>query len=141
MISSMPYGNHLFIIKLEAYGEMGDYKMNAKECYEIVGGNYDEVVSRFPNEALVVRFARKFLEDPSYRSLMESLKEQDYETAFRAAHTLKGVCLNLGLGTLFQSSQQMTEALRSKQYDAVEGLKEQLVKDYLVTTKAIKEID
>lgn len=114
--------------------------MTARECYETIGGNYDEVVSRFPNEALVVRFAKKFLEDTSYISLIASLKKQDYETAFRAAHTLKGVCLNLGLGTLLESSQKMTEALRAKEYHIAIGLEKQVTKDYLVTIEAIKKM-
>lgn len=35
-------------------------------------------------------------------------------TAFRAVHTLKGVALNLGLGSLAHASSQMTEALRGQ---------------------------
>ena len=37
----------------------------------------------------------------------------DTTTAFRAVHTLKGVVLNLGLGSLARASSQMTEALRA----------------------------
>ena len=37
----------------------------------------------------------------------------DATTAFRAVHTLKGVALNLGLGSLAHASSQMTEALRA----------------------------
>ena len=37
----------------------------------------------------------------------------DATTAFRAVNTLKGVALNLGLGSLAHASSQMTEALRA----------------------------
>lgn len=34
-------------------------------------------------------------------------------TAFRAAHTLKGICANLGFKSLFEVSYDITEALRA----------------------------
>ena len=43
--------------------------MTTKECYEKIGSNYESVLSRFGNEALVKRFALKFLKDPSYAEL------------------------------------------------------------------------
>ena len=45
----------------------------------------------------VRRFALKFLQDDSFPNLKKALEAQDAPTAFRAAHTLKGVCQNLGL--------------------------------------------
>lgn len=36
-----------------------------------------------------------------------------FETAFRAAHTLKGICANLGFKSLFEVSYDITEALRA----------------------------
>ena len=78
--------------------------MTTKECYEKIGSNYESVLSRFGNEALVKRFALKFLKDPSYAELKEALEAHDAERAFRAAHTLKGVCLNLGFDRLYETS-------------------------------------
>ena len=69
--------------------------MTIKECYEKVGSDYDGVLKRLGSEALVKRFAVKFLNDPSFQELTDGLAAQDGEKAFRAAHTLKGVCLNL----------------------------------------------
>ena len=37
----------------------------------------------------------------------------DVEAAFRAAHTLKGICANLGFKALFEVSYDITEALRA----------------------------
>ena len=70
--------------------------MTVKECYEKVGSDYDGVLKRLGSEALVKRFAVKFLNDPSFQDLTDGLAAKDGEKAFRAAHTLKGVCLNLG---------------------------------------------
>ena len=69
--------------------------MTVRECYEKIGSDFDKVLERMGSEALVKRFAIKFLEDKSFEELTESLKEKDGECAFRAAHTLKGVCANL----------------------------------------------
>ena len=76
--------------------------MTIKECYEKVGSDYDGVLKRLGSEALVKRFAVKFLNDPSFQELTDGLAAQDGEKAFRAAHTLKGVCLNLGFTELYK---------------------------------------
>ena len=67
---------------------------------------------------LVEKFARKFLDDPSYQTLVETMDKADYEEAFRAAHTLKGVCANLGFTQLFKVSSDLTEELRGGNPDA-----------------------
>lgn len=70
--------------------------MTVRECYEELGSDFDKVLSRLVSEALVKKFALKFLDDPSFGQLETALADKDAETAFRAAHTLKGICLNLG---------------------------------------------
>ena len=46
--------------------------MTLKECYQKMGGNYDEVFSRFRKEERVQKFVLKFLNDKSYELLCES---------------------------------------------------------------------
>lgn len=58
--------------------------MTIKECYEKVGSDYDGVLKRLGSEALVKRFAVKFLNDPSFQELTDGLAAQDGEKAFRA---------------------------------------------------------
>ena len=87
--------------------------MTVRECYEKIGSDFDKVLERMGSEALVKRFAIKFLEDKSFEELTESLKEKDGECAFRAAHTLKGVCANLGLDRLYEADSELTEKLRA----------------------------
>ena len=89
--------------------------MTIKECYEKVGSDYDGVLKRLGSEALVKRFAVKFLNDPSFQELTDGLAAQDGEKAFRAAHTLKGVCLNLGFTELYKVSAELTEVLRGRE--------------------------
>ena len=40
--------------------------MTVRECYEKIGSDFDKVLERMGSEALVKRFAIKFLEDKSF---------------------------------------------------------------------------
>lgn len=86
--------------------------MTLKECYAALGGDYDEVMGRLRSERLVQKFMLKFPGDGSYRLLCDSLAAGDRKEAFRAAHTIKGVCANLAFNDLLASSEALTEALR-----------------------------
>ena len=46
--------------------------MTIQECYKAIGGNYEDVLRRLPNEALIRKFTLKFLEDQSYCLLYTS---------------------------------------------------------------------
>lgn len=89
--------------------------MTVIECYEKIGGDYENAMSRFKNEALVKRFLPMFLSDPSFRELTDALENDDVGTAFRAAHTLKGVSANLSLARLNSAAVEITEMLRAEE--------------------------
>ena len=89
--------------------------MTVQECYELAGADYRDAMERLGSEALIERLARKFLQDKSYAQLQEGMAQKEAEKAFRAAHTLKGVCANLGFTSLFQVSSALTEQLRGKE--------------------------
>ena len=88
--------------------------MTMRECYEAIGGNYEDVLGRLHSEALIRRFTLKFLEDQSYLQLKQALENKNYEDAFRGAHTLKGVCQNLSFDRLYEVSNELTELLRDR---------------------------
>lgn len=46
-----------------------------RECYEAIGGNYEDVLGRLHSEALIRRFTLKFLEDQSYIQLKQALEK------------------------------------------------------------------
>ena len=94
--------------------------MNIKECYDAFGGSYEEAKSRLQSDSLVERFAIKFLSDPSYDALCKAMEEQDFEAAFRAAYTLKGVSMNLSFHRLGASSKVLTETLRGWESGSVD---------------------
>ena len=47
--------------------------MTVKECYEQMGSDYEGVLGRMGSEAMIKRFALKFLQDPSFNNLEENL--------------------------------------------------------------------
>lgn len=112
--------------------------MTIQECYAALGGDYEEVVGRLYSEALVKRFVGKFLADQSFQLLESSLSAEEYDEAFRAAHTLKGVCQNLSFTSLYQSSHEITEALRTKDYAQAARLFSDVSRDYERTVAAIR---
>lgn len=114
--------------------------MTVRECYEQMGADFDNVLGRLGSEQMVQRFALKFLNDTSYQTLEETLKEKNVEQAFRAAHTLKGVCLNLGFDNLFTVSSELTERLRAGELDGTEELFGKVKEQYEITVKAIRGI-
>lgn len=112
--------------------------MTLRECYAALGGDFEAVTSRFPNEKFVQKYLIKFLSDGSYDLLIRSMEEQDYQEAFRAAHTIKGVCQNLGLTRLLDSSSRLSEALRHGYTPEADALAEQVGRDYQDTVCAIR---
>ena len=114
--------------------------MNLKECYAALEGDYEDVLGRLRTEKLVQKFVLKFLNDGSYDLLCKSLETGDYGEAFRASHTIKGVCQNLSFTKLYKSSHDLTEALRSGWSEEAAGLVEQVKADYEQVTAAIREL-
>ena len=116
--------------------------MTVKECYEKMGADYDEVFARLRTDERITKFLGKVLADGSYDLLCSSLKEKNMPEAFRAAHTLKGVCMILSLNKLYVSSEKLTEALRGREDygDDLLPLLDGVKSDYEAAISAIKEL-
>jgi len=114
--------------------------MTLKECYTALGGDYEEALGRLRSERLVQKFVLKFLNDGSYQLLQDSLAAGDRKEAFRAAHTIKGVCANLAFNTLLESSEALTEALRDGKpaQPGEDSLIAQVKEDYARVCRAIE---
>lgn len=104
--------------------------MTLKELYTAIDGDYENVVHRLYGEPRVQKFVLKFLDDKSFDTLCHSMETGNQEEAFRAAHTLKGMCQNLSFTKLEDSSSQVTEALRSGDMAGAQALMGNAVRDY-----------
>ena len=112
--------------------------MTLQECYAAMGGDYQDALGRLRSDRLVQKFVLKFLADGSYDLLTQSMEEENYAEAFRAAHTIKGVCQNLGLTKLLNSSSELAEALRNGFTPEAIPLTERVKADYRQTMAAIQ---
>ena len=115
--------------------------MTLQECYLALDGDFEEVKHRLPTDRMVQKFVLKFLNDPSYKLLCDSMEAGNYTDAFRAAHTIKGVCQNLSFTRLYESSSQLSEALRSGWTPEADTLIEQVKADYQVTVDALRALE
>ena len=117
--------------------------MTVQECYEAFQGNYQEVISRLRTDERVAKFLQRVLADGSYQLLCDSLATNNVDEAFRAAHTIKGVCLNLAITRLGQSSSSLCEYLREKRVidDQVLTMMQQVSQDYELTIGCISQLN
>ena len=115
--------------------------MTIQECYQELGGDYLEVSARLPSPRLIEKFIGKFLEDGSFNELCSAMENGNREVAFRAAHTLKGVCANMSFKRLLDFASRLTEVLRPEA-DAIpagaDALLENVRRDYCSTVASIR---
>lgn len=115
--------------------------MTIVECYSRMGADYEDVLRRLEKEDRVLRFLSRFPEEGSYTTLRAALVAGNAEEAFRAAHSLKGICLNLGLVSLYRSSNALTEELRSgKAIPEADPLFARVTQDYQTAIQIIQEL-
>lgn len=86
--------------------------MTLEALYQEIEGNYRSMAQRLRTEERIKKFVLLFLKDRSYQAFLEAWEQEDGEAAFRAVHTLKGVCMNLSFDSLYHVSSEMTEYLR-----------------------------
>lgn len=113
-----------------------------KEKLESVGINVEEALERFSGvEDLYERFLKKFLYDPEFATLEKALSESDFETAFTACHTMKGVVGNLSIIPLYKLVFEETEYLRNGTDTAGAALLFPRLKDeYIKVTNLLSEL-
>lgn len=122
--------------------------MNIKEFYGSIGEDFNDVIGRLRAESRVCKYVLKFPEDKSFDNLLASMKEKNYAEAFRAAHTIKGTCLNLSFNSFAAVASDITEKLRNFEDTAaiesdteLDGLIGALSEKYRKIISGIKEID
>lgn len=115
--------------------------MTLEQCYAQMGASYENVLKRFYKPEMILRFVKLFPSDNSFQLLQDAMAAGDVKEAFRAAHTLKGVSLNLGFDNLSPAAVALTETLRAGTF---EGTAEQFAlveKEYAKTMDAIRALD
>lgn len=89
-----------------------------KELFENYGGDYTATMARFMNnETMYMKFLTMLFKDDNLDKLSEAIKNNDLNSAFEAAHTLKGVVANMGLTPMYDAVNVIVEPLRSRKED------------------------
>lgn len=109
-----------------------------EQAYHELGADYEGVTTRLMGDALVARFVGKFFEDENFAKLGEALAAQDVKAAFMAAHTLKGVCQNLGFDNLYAPSSELTEVLRAGSLEGTDELYAKVAAEYQKMEEVLK---
>ena len=79
------------------------------------GANTEEGLKRCVNkEEFYLRMVNSALKGDQMEQLSAAIADKNWEKAFEAAHTLKGVLGNLALTPLYEPMSQLTEQLRAK---------------------------
>ena len=114
-------------------------KRTLSDFYEEVGGDIMNVLERLEDIDTVEMFVLEFPSDPSYSMLLKNLQENDLTSAFRAAHTLKGISYTLGFQSLGDRAAELCDKLREVMLPSATVM-QQLEKEYNRVLTAIKKL-
>lgn len=114
--------------------------MKVNEFYKTIGKNYNEVVLCLGKEERVYKYLKKFPETNSIQKISDALNNKDYEEAFREAHNLKGMSINIGLEKLYQVSSDLTESLRNGPTGDVDSLYKATEEEYKKICDLIEQV-
>ena len=115
--------------------------MTLDQFYRAAGGTAAEAAPRLGGADATRRFLRLFPLDDSFPRLSEALGRGDAQTAFRAAHTLKGVAANLGLAQLCAAASDMTECLRRGELSGAQARLAETETAYRWVLAALEELE
>ncbi|MBE5957942.1 MAG: Hpt domain-containing protein [Lachnospiraceae bacterium] len=80
------------------------------------GANTEEALNRcYGNTSLYLKLVQTITTDDNIKKLKNALDNNDLDTAFQAAHALKGTLGNLSLTPLYEPTVEITELLRVKE--------------------------
>lgn len=118
-----------------------DLSVDLRSVYESFGGDYDTVLGRLVSAERIERYLKLFFEDTLMDTLIQGMETGDYESMFMSAHTMKGNTDTLGLTKLHESSLELTEALRAKDYSNIDRLFAAVKEDYSQAEQAVADAE
>ncbi len=112
--------------------------MDVLQALKVAGVDVDGAMERFVQDRELYESCLKiFADDPDFENLGQAIEVKDYQRAFNAAHTLKGVSGNLGLTPLFDAVSQIVESLRCSTYVEIGVKYAQLMTEKMAIEKII----
>lgn len=86
--------------------------MDIQKFYEAIGVDYNIIIKRLRKDYLIEKYLRLIVTDDNFAHLEKAVDHGNYEEAFKAAHTIKGMALNLELTPLAEASADLSGYLR-----------------------------
>ena len=74
--------------------------MTVFDGYCALGGDVTSDIYQSLSEKMMLKFLKKLIEDEQMQILEQAIRSKDRDVAYAAAHTLKGVALNLAISRL-----------------------------------------
>lgn len=113
-----------------------------KNLLQGVNIDVESAIERFMgNEMLYMKYIKRFKEDENYEKLCQAFAEEDCESAFVAAHTLKGVCGNLSIKELENLLQNQVELLRNGNIKEAQKMMGNIQNSYSRIITVLKELE
>ena len=116
--------------------------MQFQDIYKNESAPYETVLRHFnSNQKLLHTFVLKFPNDAVYPSLLNDMQEKDYDAALNSAHSLKGICANLGFSRLSDAAAVMVRFFRAKQIEDAVRQFENVTREYVNIVNLIQQIE
>lgn len=104
-----------------------------------IGINTDSAIERFMgNEALYAKMLKKFLSEPTFAKLTAAVAEGNGQAALEASHTLKGVCGNLSIESLFDLFAEQVVLMRADKWDEAYAMMPEITEKYKLVTDTLR---
>ena len=115
--------------------------MTVFDGYIALGGDVTSDIYQSLSEKMLFKFLKKLTEDEQMQSLELAIGAKDRDAAYAAAHTLKGVALNLSLSRLSNPLCGLTDALRAGFPQNAEELFQEVKTEFDYAVKVINLIE
>ena len=120
--------------------------MTLRELYSEIGGDYEQALRVLRAEKLIDKHIRRLPGNGVAGRLADAGRTMDPAELFEAAHAMKGVCGNLGLDSLADAAEKITEEFRpggERKYsdDEVKGFIAEVDELYSKTIEGIKRYE
>ena len=115
--------------------------MTIFEGYIALGGDVTSDIYQSLSEKMLFKFLKKLTEDEQMQSLELAIGAKDRDAAYAAAHTLKGVALNLAISRLANPLCGLTDALRAGFPQNAEELFQEVKTEFEYAVKVINLIE
>ncbi len=88
----------------------------------------DAAIQRMGTGEMYDMLVQSFVKDKSLTLYLDAFQQQDYETAYRHVHSMKGLSASFGFTALNQVACRITDALRAKNYALTAQMNDELIR-------------